>query len=90
MWHSIHFYLLFLVNVQLSAAAKIPFHVRYTKLNSLVRRGNDSIPVANTLNAEYISNITLGGRTIPVLLDTGTANLLLLKCDIFMHLAHRE
>jgi len=75
MWHSIHFYLLFLVNVQLSAAAKIPFHVRYTKLNSLVRRGNDSIPVANTLNAEYISNITLGGRTIPVLLDTGSSDL---------------
>lgn len=32
---------------------------------------NGTIPVLNTLNSEYISNITLGGRTIPVLLDTG-------------------
>ena len=36
-----------------------------------VNLGNGSIPVANTFNSQYISNITLGGRTIPVLLDTG-------------------
>lgn len=34
--------------------------------------GDDvSIPVSNTHNAQYISNITLGGVEVPVLLDTG-------------------
>ncbi|KAH8081983.1 aspartic peptidase A1 [Cristinia sonorae] len=43
---------------------------------SLFSRGPDSIiPVHNTHNAEYISNITLGGRQIPVLLDTGSSDL---------------
>jgi hypothetical protein len=31
--------------------------------------------VHNTHNAEYIANITLGGRQIPVLLDTGSSDL---------------
>lgn len=35
------------------------------------RDSNTTIPVHNTHNAEYIANITLGGREIPVLLDTG-------------------
>ena len=33
--------------------------------------GQNTVPVANTHNSEYIANITLGGREIPVLLDTG-------------------
>ncbi|CAL1712375.1 unnamed protein product [Somion occarium] len=33
------------------------------------------ISIHNTRNAEYISNITLGGREIPVLLDTGSSDL---------------
>lgn len=44
-------------------------HFARADSNSTSSRG--TIPVLNTLNAEYISNITLGGRTIPVLLDTG-------------------
>ncbi|KAI0711697.1 hypothetical protein C8Q76DRAFT_694549 [Earliella scabrosa] len=32
----------------------------------------NTIPVANTRNSEYIANITLGTREIPVLLDTGS------------------
>ena len=37
----------------------------------LVNTSNGSIPIANSQNAQYISNITLGGQVIPVLLDTG-------------------
>jgi len=74
MWNCLAFLLpLCLIDVQLIGAVKIPFRVQYTKSNSLSRRG--SIFVANTLNAEYISNITLGGRTVPVLLDTGSSDL---------------
>lgn len=63
--------LFLLLDLQLSEAVKLPFHVRYSQ-DSLTRRANSSyINVANTFNAEYISNITLGGKTIPVLLDTG-------------------
>lgn len=77
MWHFIPFSLLFLVDlqIQLSAAKIIPFHVRYAQSNSLARRANSSIPLVNTFDAEYISNITIGGRTIPVLLDTGSSDL---------------
>jgi len=67
--------LVLLLDLQLSEAVKFPFRVRYTHA-SLTRRANSSsINVANTFNAEYISNITLGGRTIPVLLDTGSSDL---------------
>lgn len=67
-------------------AVRLPFQVRTTNpfdstsssLSSLSRRSHSkrapssaTIPVHNTHNAEYISNITLGGRQIPVLLDTG-------------------
>ncbi|OCH88665.1 acid protease [Obba rivulosa] len=43
-------------------------HVRANGNNSL-------LPIHNTLNSEYITNITLGGRVIPVLLDTGSSDL---------------
>ena len=36
-----------------------------------VNTSNGSVPVANTQNAEYIANINLGGKTIPVVIDTG-------------------
>ena len=47
-------------------------HVRQ-RGHSLAARaaGDNTIPVANTRNSEYIANITLGTREIPVLLDTG-------------------
>ena len=43
------------------------------RANTLARRdnGQHTVPVTNTRNSEYIANITLGGRQIPVLLDTG-------------------
>jgi hypothetical protein len=76
MWSCIPFYILFLVDIQFTAAIKIPFRVRYNKSNTFARRANGLIPIVNTANAEYISNITLGGRSIPVLLDTGAVSLL--------------
>ena len=54
-------------------AVIIPFEVQtgnsVSHSNSLRRRG--AIPIGNTGNAQYVSNITLGGSTLKVLLDTG-------------------
>ena len=54
-------------------AVIIPFQVRtgdsVSPATSLTRRA--AIPIGNTGNAQYVSNITLGGATMPVLLDTG-------------------
>ena len=41
------------------------------RLSARAGNGNTILPVHNTQNSEYITNITLGGREIPVLLDTG-------------------
>ena len=43
----------------------------YNPDNILQARNDHQIPVHNTRNSEYIANVTLGGREIPVLLDTG-------------------
>ena len=53
-------------------AVVLDVHVR-PRYDTLRKRDSLShtIPVANTHNAEYIANVTLGGREIPVLLDTG-------------------
>ncbi|KAI0070498.1 aspartic peptidase A1 [Panus rudis PR-1116 ss-1] len=62
-------------------AARISFQVRTPSTlpssRQLYSRANAPgvIPIHNTRNAEYISNITLGGREIPVLLDTGSSDL---------------
>ncbi|KAI0647782.1 acid protease [Trametes meyenii] len=52
-------------------------NVRQRAANVLAARANgqNTVPVANTRNSEYIANITLGGRQIPVLLDTGSSDL---------------
>ena len=57
-------------------ALKLDFRVRTAagpvSRRALAARTDKSVlPVHNTHNAEYIANITLGGRDIPVLLDTG-------------------
>ncbi|KAF8158194.1 aspartic peptidase A1 [Crassisporium funariophilum] len=56
-------------------AAIFPFHVRigHPTPSSLKRR--DNLPIHNTGNAQYVSNITLGGVELPVLLDTGSSDL---------------
>jgi hypothetical protein len=57
---------------------KLPFHVQTgnppSPNNRLGRRANTTIPITNTQNAQYISNITLGGVQVAVLLDTGRYN----------------
>lgn len=64
------FYLALLV---LSAnAIRVPFEIRFSDdgpHTSLTRRA--PTPISNTGNAQYVTNITLGGVTLPVLLDTG-------------------
>jgi hypothetical protein len=63
----------FLFHVYFVFALKFPFEARTVKRAGRLQ-GRASIngqTITNTHNAEYISNITLGGRTIPVMLDTG-------------------
>ncbi|KAI0784762.1 acid protease [Abortiporus biennis] len=79
--------LVFLLFGFTSYAVNIPFTVRTNPFPSHLhaRDANTSTstasssaaiaPVHNTKNAEYIANITLGGRLIPVLLDTGSSDL---------------
>ena len=55
-------------------AAKLSFEARSVKRTTSHLQRRASIAgqaIANNHNAEYMSNITLGGRTIPVMLDTG-------------------
>lgn len=50
----------------------LPFYVRFNDdPSTLQRRGPSVIPISNTGNAQYLSNITVGGVQLPVLLDTG-------------------
>ncbi|KAH7927809.1 acid protease [Leucogyrophana mollusca] len=62
-------------------AVKIPFHVHstpsgHTSVNvARQSSSNSTIPVGNTQNAFYYSNLTLGGRSISVMLDTGSSDL---------------
>ncbi|KAF9783230.1 acid protease [Thelephora terrestris] len=76
MWPFFPFCLSFLIDAHFAYAARVPFQVRYAQPNDLSKRGvNSSVPITNTYNAEYISTITLGGSSFPVLLDTGSSDL---------------
>ncbi|EGN98510.1 hypothetical protein SERLA73DRAFT_183562 [Serpula lacrymans var. lacrymans S7.3] len=64
----------------LTLALKLPFgvHTVDSDTHTHVARqssGNVSVPIGNTQNSFYYSNITLGGRTISVMLDTGSSDL---------------
>ena len=55
-------------------AVSFPFEVHHTPSrrstgSSLEKRSN--LPIKNIANSVYVSNITLGGQTVPVMLDTG-------------------
>jgi hypothetical protein len=52
-----------------------PFARRADVSGTSPLKGNVTVPIANSHNAQYISNITLGGITVPVLLDTGSSDL---------------
>ncbi|KAJ7601197.1 aspartic peptidase domain-containing protein [Mycena floridula] len=59
-------------------AVIFPFEVRTTDypVTGLARRAaTGSVPVTNNGNAQYIANMTLGGQTARVLLDTGSSDL---------------
>ncbi|KAJ7673535.1 aspartic peptidase domain-containing protein [Mycena rosella] len=56
-------------------AVKLPFHVRTSSSTPAHRIGRRAVPIANNGNAEYISNITLAGTTVSVILDTGSSDL---------------
>lgn len=63
----------FLFHVYFVFAVKFPFEARSVKRTGRLQ-GRATISgqaIANTHNSEYISNITLGGQTIAVMLDTG-------------------
>jgi len=54
----------------------LPFYVRFKdEPSTLQRRGPSAIPISNTGNAQYLSNITVSGVQLPVLLDTGSSDL---------------
>lgn len=67
------------------SAIRIPFRTRSpTAHNSLLPRtlnsratanATNGIPIRNVNNVEYLGNITLGGQTFSVILDTGSADL---------------
>ena len=79
MWPFILFCLSFLIGPHSAHAGRVPFQVRYPQSHALSRRaGNSSVPITNTFNAEYISTITLGAGSFPVLLDTGKSKMFLM------------
>ncbi|KAH9851502.1 acid protease [Lenzites betulinus] len=62
---------------QHACALRFDVSVRQRAAQVLAARadGQNTVPIANTRNSEYIANVTLGGRQIPVLLDTGSSDL---------------
>ncbi|KIK92952.1 hypothetical protein PAXRUDRAFT_829461 [Paxillus rubicundulus Ve08.2h10] len=62
-------------------AVKIPFHVSSSGIEETTphvpRQSSSSgtVPVGNTQNTFYYANVTLGGRQISVMLDTGSSDL---------------
>ncbi|KAI0926855.1 hypothetical protein AcV5_007539 [Taiwanofungus camphoratus] len=80
MWSPLPFTLFWLlIDAHSVNAVTFPFRVRTRteRSGSLKSRANNDtiLPVHNTQNSEYVTNITLGGRNIPVLLDTGSSDL---------------
>ncbi|KAJ7079760.1 aspartic peptidase A1 [Mycena belliarum] len=56
-------------------AVKLPFYVRTSSTAPERSVGRRAVPISNNGNAEYMSNITLGGTTVSVILDTGSSDL---------------
>ncbi|KAF8903100.1 aspartic peptidase domain-containing protein [Gymnopilus junonius] len=57
-------------------AIVFPFHVRFgnpSPSSALQRRS--PVPIKDIGNAQYVSNLTIAGVTLPVLLDTGSSDL---------------
>ncbi|KAJ7078652.1 aspartic peptidase A1 [Mycena epipterygia] len=73
--HSLISLSLILTVLDVVHAVKIPFHVRTSSTTPAHRLGRRTVPISNNGNAEYISNITLSGTTVSVILDTGSSDL---------------
>lgn len=56
-------------------ALTFPFEVRLVNPPSSSLNRRNPVPVQNIGNAQYVSNITLAGQTLSVLLDTGSSDL---------------
>lgn len=66
------FPLLSLLCLSLSVdAIKIPFTVRHLSARDPPSTTKRNIPIINTSNAQYSSNMTIQGVELPILLDTG-------------------
>jgi predicted aspartyl protease len=66
---------LFLTVLDVVHAVKLPFQVRTSTTPPPHRLGRRAVPIANNGNAAYISNLTLAGTTVSVILDTGSSDL---------------
>jgi len=66
---------MFPFNVRVNPSRSNRLQGRANISGQTVTTGNTSVPIANSGNVEYISNITLGGQTIAVMLDTGSSDL---------------
>ncbi|KAJ6585305.1 acid protease [Mycena capillaripes] len=66
---------LFLTVLDVVHALKVPFQVRTSTSTPAHRLGRRSVPISNNGNAAYISNLTLAGTTVSVILDTGSSDL---------------
>lgn len=63
---------LFLLVLEAPVFALIfPFEVRNNLPTTQPLSRRTPVPISNTGNAQYVSNITIGGQTLRVLLDTG-------------------
>ena len=60
------------LSVHLTAATIIPFHAIRSDTTNLSKRSNlTGVPIQNGGNVIYGTNITLGGTSFNVVLDTG-------------------
>jgi len=67
--------LLFLTALDVALAGSVRFTVHTSSTPPRHRLGRRTVPIANNGNAAYVSNITLAGVTVPVILDTGSSDL---------------
>ncbi|KAJ8518401.1 hypothetical protein ONZ45_g4523 [Pleurotus djamor] len=61
-------------------AVKIPFQVRTlvgpsSTVDRLGRRATNNVPIKNIHNSQYVSNITIAGKDVALLLDTGSSDM---------------
>ena len=68
---ALHSFVYALCFLPVALPLKIPFSVRSNTHNTRQSSSSGVFPVGNTQNSFYFTNITLGSRTLSVMLDTG-------------------